>query len=52
MKGKTRDGSDFQGKKYIYFCSHPDDREYYLKEITEDIQTKKDNFSIRIWIWL
>lgn len=37
MIGKTRDGSSFYGKKHIYFCSHQDDREYYLKEISEDI---------------
>ena len=37
MIGKTRDGSSFNGKKHIYFCSHQDDREYYLKEISEDI---------------
>lgn len=37
MKGRTRDGSGFQGKKNIYFCSHPDDRDYYLKEFSEDI---------------
>lgn len=37
MISKTRDGSSIIGKKNIYFCSHPEDREYYLKEITEDI---------------
>ncbi len=37
MFGKTRDGSSFFGKKHIYFSSHKDDREYYLKEFSEDI---------------
>ena len=37
MIGQTRDGSGYYGKKNIYFCSHPEDMDYYLKEITEDI---------------
>ena len=37
MIGQTRDGSGYYGKKNIYFCSHPEDMDYCLKEITEDI---------------
>ena len=33
----TRDGSDFHGKKNIYFCCHPEDKDTYLQEIQQDI---------------
>ncbi|MBO5657224.1 MAG: toll/interleukin-1 receptor domain-containing protein, partial [Agathobacter sp.] len=37
MKVITRDGSTHKGKKNIYFCAHPEDYDYYHKELSRDI---------------
>lgn len=37
MLCQTRDGSPLQGKKQIYLCAHPEDRDFYLKELKEDL---------------